>query len=103
MHDLEFRHQNDLTEAGLDRLASELGLSPDQFAACMKGSAAQKVKADQAEASALGIVSTPFFLIGTVENDGRVKFLSVLKGVRSIEEFKTAIEKAEKAVGTPKP
>jgi len=59
------------------------GLDQPKFAACLEGEATEAVRRDIATAEALGIRSTPTFLVGTVLDDGtvRVKTSSAVPGL----------------------
>jgi len=84
-HDRLFAAQPRFRRADLLVYASELGLHSDTFARCLdEHRFAADVDRDVDEAQALGINSTPTFLI----NGQRVI------GATSIEEFRAVIEKA---------
>ena len=84
-HDRLFAAQPDFERDDLLRYASELGLSRDTFAACLDSHRfAPAVEADLAQGRALGVRSTPSFLI-----NGRPVI-----GAQPIEVFRTAIDDA---------
>lgn len=84
-HDRLFAAQPAFRRADLLAHAAELGLDRDEFARCLADRRfAADVDRDVAEAQALGINSTPTFLI-----NGRLVI-----GASSIEEFRSIIDKA---------
>jgi len=87
-HDRLFAAQPAFRRADLLLYAGELGLDRDEFTRCLdERRFAPDVERDIAEAQALGINSTPTFLV-----NGRVVI-----GATSIEEFRTIIDEALKA------
>ena len=84
-HDRLFAAQPAFRRADLIAYATELGLDRDEFARCLdERRFAADVERDIAQAQALGINSTPTFLI-----NGRLVI-----GASSIEEFRSIIDKA---------
>jgi protein-disulfide isomerase len=84
-HDRLFAAQPNFERDDLLRYASEVGLPPDAFAACLDAHRfAPAVQADLAEGRALGVRSTPSFLI-----NGRPVI-----GAQPLEVFRTAIDEA---------
>ena len=72
-------------QATVTKLADESGLDPARFGACLDGKATlDAVKADQAEATSLGVNSTPTFFV-----NGRR-----LSGAQTYDGFKQMIEQA---------
>lgn len=65
MHDFIFQHQGQLAAEGdYSGAATNLGLDPVQFLKNAGGQeVAERLRADQAEASRLGVVSTPTFFV----------------------------------------
>jgi protein-disulfide isomerase len=87
-HDRLFEAQPAFERADLIRYAAELGLDRARFARCVdERTYAGDVDADLSQARALGITSTPTFLI-----HGRV-----LVGNHPIETFRAVIDEALKA------
>ena len=87
-HDRLFAAQPAFRHADLLLYAAELGLDRDEFARCLDGRRfASDVEQDIAQAQALGINSTPTFLV-----NGRLVI-----GATSIEEFRAIIDAALKA------
>jgi protein-disulfide isomerase len=84
-HDRLFTHQPDFDRADLVRYAVEVGVPRDAFVACLDAHRfAAAVDADLAQGRALGVRSTPSFLI-----NGRPVI-----GAQPIEVFRTAIDEA---------
>lgn len=84
-HDRLFAAQPDFERDDLLRYASEVGLPRDAFVACLDSHRfAPAVEADLAQGRALGVRSTPSFLI-----NGRPVI-----GAQPIEVFRTAIDDA---------
>jgi protein-disulfide isomerase len=86
-HDLLFDKQPAFRRDDLLAYATELGLNRDAFAQCLDTHRfAANVQRDIAQAEALGVNSTPAFLI-----NGRA-----VLGARPIEEFRSIVEDALK-------
>jgi protein-disulfide isomerase len=87
-HDRLFANQPDFERADLIRYAAEVGLPRAAFEKCLdERRFAAAVEADVAQARALGVRSTPTFLI-----NGRP-----LIGAHPVESFRTAIDEALRA------
>jgi len=88
-HDRLFDAQPEFEHEDLLRYAAELGLDRARFARCLdEGTYAPAVEADLAQARALGVTSTPTFLIGG----------QVLVGNHPIETFRRVIDDALRAL-----
>jgi protein-disulfide isomerase len=86
-HDRLFERQPAFRRADLVQYAAELGLDRDEFARCLdQRRFAADVERDVAQAQALGITSTPAFLV-----NGRP-----VVGAISVEEFRAIVEDALK-------
>ncbi len=84
-HDRLFAAQPAFRRADLLAYAAELGLDRDAFARCLdERRFASDVEQDIDQAQALGITSTPTFLING----------QLVIGATSIEEFRSIIDKA---------
>jgi protein-disulfide isomerase len=87
-HDRLFANQPDFERADLLRYAGEVGLPRAAFEKCLEERRfAAAVEADVAQARALGVRSTPTFLI-----NGRP-----LIGAHPVESFRSAIDEALRA------
>jgi protein-disulfide isomerase len=82
-HDLLFAAQPAFTRADLEKYAARLDVPADSFAACLDGGRHRAaVKADAAEAHAVGVRGTPTFFV-----NGRR-----LVGAQPFEAFRSVIE-----------
>jgi len=83
MHDLIFANQREMSEAKYEEYATELGLDTDQFKRDVASAQVeQRIDADYAEATKLGVTGTPAFFV-----NGR--FLS---GAQPFNSFKVLID-----------
>lgn len=103
LHDRLFADQTRLAESDLIEHAKALELDVAGFEACLGGKKTEKIKSDVAAALELGISSTPTFLIGLFETDGRVAVKSILKGAQPLQAFATAIAAADSRRATAGP
>ena len=53
---------------------------------------AATIRVDQAEAKRFGVNSTPTFLVGLVQPNGKVKVVRKLSGAQPIETFKAIVD-----------
>jgi protein-disulfide isomerase len=93
-HDLIFADNHALSDADLEKHASDLGLDMDAFRQCVKNRETQQaVEADLAVAQSLEIAGTPSFFINGIP----------LHGAQSLEAFSKIIDEeiARKAAETP--
>lgn len=94
MHEALFANQSKLPDLQFGVLAAQLGLNVSHFESCRsEGATAKRVDADKTEAAALGITSTPTFLIGAVLPNNRVRVTHVLVGAKPIGEFTDSLER----------
>jgi protein-disulfide isomerase len=92
MHDKMFANQGGLSADGLKKMAAEIGLSADPFAACLdSGKNTATWKAETAVAVSHGVTATPGFFI-----NGRF-----LNGAVPIEQFSQIIDDELDRAGTP--
>lgn len=95
MHDVLFDNQRQLQMENLLAFGKDLGLEEALYKDCVEsGKYEERVKADFAEGSKLGIRGTPTFLLGTTdpENPGRYKATRILRGALPFASFKEAID-----------
>ncbi len=73
-----------------------VGLDTKRFGACVEsGKFAADIRADMAQAQALGIEGTPsFFLAATDPSTGKLKPVRMLTGAQPFANFKAAIDAA---------
>lgn len=98
-HDILFR-SSQLSEA-LRTLPMTLTVPSAAFEKCRAEFGAAAVAMDQSSANALGIASTPSFLVGRIQDDGTVKVIKALRGVRPIADFEEALESVIKLGSAP--
>lgn len=99
MHDLLFRNQHRLHPDGLREMAGELGLDPGPFGRCLADSAfRESVLAESNANKALGVVSTPTFVVATVvsEEGPTVVPVETFEGAGRTEEIRRALERLTK-------
>jgi protein-disulfide isomerase len=102
MHDLQFSRQRELGKDSIATYAKELGLSSGTFQACLTGRARALIDADVKLARSLGISSTPTFLIGTRDGQGRLRATARINGAAGIERFDSEIKRLSGEAGQPK-
>jgi protein-disulfide isomerase len=95
MHERLFADQQALAKDNLVADAIGLGLDRDQFSTCL-GTPAAILDEDLAEGQRLGVASTPTFLIGLVQADGRVRVTSRIHGAQAIAVFRSTLEEARR-------
>jgi len=86
-----FDNQRDLSDAALERRAAAIGLSLEGFATCMRQYPVA-VQRDLTEALALGISSTPTFLIGTRDGGSTMRVVRTLSGALPAADFQRALD-----------
>jgi protein-disulfide isomerase len=94
MHDSLFQTPMRLDEPELETHARKAGLDLVAFAGCMTGAAAGRVAADSAIARDVGLMSTPSVIIGVAGDDGTVRAVDVIVGVRPVKEFGNSLDRA---------
>lgn len=91
LHETFFANQDKLSDRGfLERSGQGLGLG-ESWLSCATAADHPLVASQMKEAEALGINSTPTFLIG-VRNDDQVSIKTVILGVRPVADFARAID-----------
>jgi protein-disulfide isomerase len=91
-HDWAFQHQTQLDMPNLHEAARTIGLDLAGFRACVDGQATGRVDADLDTAKALSVTRTPTWLIGVIQEDGRVRVMERLDGSRAFFVFQGAID-----------
>lgn len=71
--------------------AAELQIDQQAFSKCLSGETASIVERHTAQASALGIQSTPTFVLGVESQDGTVRLSKLVAGAQPIEVFRKAL------------
>jgi protein-disulfide isomerase len=95
LHDLLFQNQQQLGPQAGRALAADAGMDLTQFDACMQqqpGSAS--IERDLESARALGLNSTPTFLIGRLQSDRTVKVSEIVLGAHTASRFRVAFDHA---------
>ena len=93
MHDKLFANQQALKPEDLVKHAEALGLDTAKFKECLdSGKHAAEIKKTMAEGQKAGISGTPAFLIGYMEQDGKVKATKKIVGAQPYPAFKAAID-----------
>ena len=83
----------------IQELPTSLALIADKFGACLPQRAKRQIEEDVATAAPMKIGSTPVFLVGTVQGDGRVKVREIVRGAKPLADFERAIDEAIRATG----
>ena len=92
MHDRLFANQQALAQPDLEQSAHAIGLDGGKFQSCLDGKTASLVRDDIAEASRLGVSSTPTFFVGQMQPDGRMKIVRKIVGAQPYASFKAALQ-----------
>ncbi len=94
VHDRLFSLSGGLTAFSPADVGREVGLDMREYDACRHGEeSAQAVRGDRDQGQRLGVRGTPYFFIGSVDPDRRVKVSHVLVGARSVEAFKAVLDR----------
>jgi protein-disulfide isomerase len=95
LHDRLFQNQGQLSAATERALASEAGVDLATFDACVQQQpGAAGIARDVASAQALGLNSTPTFLIGRLQADRTVKVSRIVLGAQPADRFRAALDDA---------
>jgi len=92
MHDLLFANYTKLQPENLPGYAQQVGLDQGQFASCLEQGQKERVNGDLLTARRVGVSATPTFLLGWVDDTGKVKVTKQLRGAQPITAFKAMIE-----------
>ena len=93
MHARMFADQQALTDAGLLKSATALGLSEGPFERCLTDAmTVARVRRDFQEGVSAGVRATPSFFIGTTAADGSVNVLRTLQGAQPFSVFQQALD-----------
>lgn len=88
MHDLLFSNPRNLDRQTFGRHAITLGLNTERFNQCLVSEATSTIRMRRLQGAALGIKSTPTFLIGRIEPDGHVRVLRRIAGAQPFPVFR---------------
>ena len=97
MHTYLFAHQADLGKSPWLSAAAELKLTGDSFEDCLARRDQSQIDADVAEASRLGMRSTPSFVLGRKRPDGTIALAMRISGSRPFDVFRDALTSLVKA------
>jgi predicted DsbA family dithiol-disulfide isomerase len=92
VHRLFFARQKDLSQRFWQDDAKTIGLTSATLAGCLDGAALKRVRDDIAEGRRLGVNSTPTFVIGVIQPDGKVSVRTRIQGAQPYEVFEKAIK-----------
>jgi protein-disulfide isomerase len=94
MHDRLFANPKNLGDQALRSHADAVGLDEPSFLSCLSDEAVhRRISVEKDAVAAMGISSTPTFLIGTVQPDGLLRVTNVVAGARPAEEFERVLAK----------
>lgn len=96
MHARLFDNQKQLSEPDLLAHAKALSLDESRFKSCLDDDMTARIRADQEEARKFGINSTPTFLVGIVQPNGKVKVVRKLSGAQPFETFQSIVDEVLK-------
>ena len=94
VHDAFFSNQEKLNEELLLALAVQTGAQRHQIVGCLESIGRRTIKENVDWARSLGVRSTPSFLIGLRQADGRVKVTRTAQGALSAGELSAMIDAA---------
>jgi len=93
-HDLLFQNAKSLASSGPEFVVAGLQMDRSSFNQCVVDFPVSRIRDGAAEARALGINSTPSFLVGVRLPDGRLRVIQRLRGARPLAEFRQALDRA---------
>lgn len=97
-----FRLQPRLDELGLKGNIQKVGVDLRRWSSCVQNErAVEAVDADFESARGLELRGTPSFLIGVIDETGKLLTTARLRGAQDLPAFRAAIENAEKTVRVP--
>jgi protein-disulfide isomerase len=93
MHDRLFENQEKLSRSDLVFHAGSIALDKSQFEACLGESDRRAyIQQDVDEATKLGLVATPSFLVGEITQRGTLMVRKKIAGAQPFDVFRVAIE-----------
>jgi len=93
MNECLFANQDTLSPETILKQGEVIGLEMDKFKQCLNhGNFIDAIKSTMAEGQKAGVSGTPTFLLGFIDQDGKVKATKKIVGVQSYTAFKDAIE-----------
>ena len=103
MHDTLFESQK-LDLPSVYEHSRKIGLNEEQFKSCLDGTTTEKVRADMAQARAVGVSGTPTFFFGTLTSEGKVQVQDRISGAAPIAQFELRLDRLlnpQPATGAP--
>lgn len=92
-HDIIFSASPQSAAVDVQAQDQRLSLNVAAFGGCLTSSEPlNAVQADRREAGKLGIVGTPGFLLGALQNGDEVRVKATIAGAKPYDEFRAAIE-----------
>jgi protein-disulfide isomerase len=99
MRDRLFAQPHEFARDDLLRHAAAVKLNPDEFIHCMDNSdSTSGIQHQVATANRLSISATPTFLLGVIDDDGRVRVMRRIAGAQSAAVFAAALEQIRREV-----
>jgi predicted DsbA family dithiol-disulfide isomerase len=88
-----FHNQNKLDQGSLVGEAQAIGINGTDFAACLDSPGVQdSIQKSLLLASRIGVTSTPTFMLGLRQPDGRVAVTSRVAGMQSMPKFEETVD-----------
>jgi protein-disulfide isomerase len=94
LHDKLFASPKELDDTALLKSVAGVGVDIAVFQRCLVQTPNQRVSADIQLAKALGIRSTPTFLVGVPLPGNRVQVQTVMSGAKHLDEFVRVLDQA---------
>jgi protein-disulfide isomerase len=94
MHDALFALSGQLATPHIERQAETLKLESKAFRSCLQGVMTVRVERTAAEIRALGVTSTPTFLLGQWRSDQSIAVIARMLGAPSKDSFRSALNDA---------
>ena len=91
MHHLLFEQQHALQPDALPAYAEQIGLDRAAFETCLQEGRQEDVNADMTLARQAGVSATPSFLVGWIEDDGKVTVKQMIRGAQPYENFERVL------------
>jgi protein-disulfide isomerase len=92
MRTILFSKQQTLAQLDFTDQARGLTLDLQKFGKCLDGELSARIKAEQSEAKALGVSTTPTFMIGRVQADGSVSLMKRVTGAVPYDTLKQVLD-----------
>jgi protein-disulfide isomerase len=93
MHDALFAINSEPDDEQISLIAHRLGLDLPRLERCANDQRRSELLAEAAAANALGVTSTPSFLVGVALPDHRVRVMDAFAGAPPVAEFKRIIDR----------